>query len=108
MSKQLNDCGGLKADILSEKEYNELIAQDKESSNNKVSFDDALKIARKLKKNIDGCDEYDKGYMFKSSADELTIGGEGACCVLKDTGKAVNQTEFYDTYKPQFIKSIEI
>lgn len=73
-----------------------------------VKFEDALKIARGLKKNIDGCDEYDKGYMFKSSDDEWTIGGDGACCILKDSGEAVCQTEFYDKYNPKFIKEIAV
>lgn len=73
-----------------------------------ISFDDAYEIAKGMKKDIDGCDEYDVGYMFKSSKDEWTIGGEGACCVIKETGKAVCQTEFYDRYNPKFIKALVI
>ena len=73
-----------------------------------IKYEDALELAKSLKKNIDGCDEYDIGYMFKSSDDEWTIGGDGPCCIIKESGKAVCQTEFYDKYEPTFIKAIAI
>ncbi|MBO4901494.1 MAG: hypothetical protein J5518_01690 [Lachnospiraceae bacterium] len=68
-----------------------------------ITYEDALKKARELKHNIDACDEYDVGYMFKAKADAFTIGGDGPCCIIKDTGRAVCQTEFYERYEPVFI-----
>ena len=73
-----------------------------------INFDEALKIAKELKSTIDSCDEYDKGYMFKAEADKWSIGGEGACCILKDSGRAVCLTEFYDKYNPVFIREIAV
>ena len=73
-----------------------------------ISYDDALQIAKRIKENIDYCDEYDIGYKFKAKDDEFTIGGDGPCYILKNTGKPVPQTEFYDNFNPVFIKEIAI
>lgn len=73
-----------------------------------VTYEEALKKAKELKPNIDACDEYDIGYMFKAKADEFSIGGDGACCIIKDTGEAVCQTEFYDSYDPVFVGELAI
>lgn len=73
-----------------------------------VTFEEAYKKAKELKPNINACDEYDKGYLFKAREEEFMIGGDGACIVLKNTGDVINQTEFYDMYKPEFVKEIEL
>lgn len=73
-----------------------------------VTFEEALKKAKALKPGIDACDEYDKGYLFKAKSERFMIGGDGPCVVLKSTGKAVNQTEFYDNYRPEYIKEISL
>lgn len=73
-----------------------------------MSYEEALKTAKGLKKYIDACDEYNIGYVFKARAEEEMIGGDGPCCILKDTGKAICQTEFYDEYDPVFISEILI
>lgn len=73
-----------------------------------VNYDEALKIAKELKPNIDACDEYDVAYLFKTRADEYTIGGDSPCVILKDTGEAINQLEFFDNYKHKHIKEFDI
>lgn len=73
-----------------------------------INYEEALKKAKELKPNIDACDEYDKGYVFKAKADEFTIGGDGPCCILKESGRAVCQTEFYDRYDPIFVGEIAV
>ncbi len=64
-----------------------------------ITYEDALKKARELKHNIDACDEYDVGYMFKAKADAFTIGGDGPCCIIKDTA-------YYFTLLPDSISSL--
>ena len=73
-----------------------------------ISYEEALKMARELKKNIDACDEYDIAYVFKAKEEEYLIGGYGPCCIIKETGRAVNQTEFVDSYDSQFIKGFDL
>ena len=73
-----------------------------------ISYEEAYKKAKDLKSNIDACDEYDIGYVFKSRDDEYTIGGDGPCCIIKDSGRAVCQTEFIDRYDPVFVREIEL
>lgn len=74
----------------------------------KISFEEAHKKAKELKNNIDACDEYDVGYVFKAKSEEFMIGGDGPCCIIKETGAAVCQTEFYENYNPEFIGEIAI
>ena len=73
-----------------------------------ITFEDAYKKARELKPNIDACDEYDIGYLFKASVDRFTIGGDGPCIILKETGHAINQTGFYELYAPEFIRELNL
>lgn len=69
-----------------------------------ITYEDALKMAKELKTDIDSCIEYDSAYMFISKDDEESIGGAGPCVILKDSGKAINQTDYYDTYKAEFLR----
>lgn len=73
-----------------------------------ITFEEALEIAKGLKTKIEFCDEYDIGYVFMAQEDRFAIGGDGACCVLKNNGDAVNQLTFFDTYSPKLIKRIEV
>lgn len=63
-----------------------------------ISYDEALKTARELKGNIDKCYEYDIAYMFASSEDDYTIGGDGPCVILKETGQAISRLHFFEFY----------
>ncbi|MBR4656549.1 MAG: hypothetical protein IKO68_08300 [Oscillospiraceae bacterium] len=60
-----------------------------------VSYDEALAIAKKLKKNVDACDEYADAYVFKNRDEEYMIGGSGPVVVLKENGRAINQVEYF-------------
>lgn len=73
-----------------------------------ITFEEALKTAKELKPNIDACDEYDKGYLFKCEAERYMIGGDGPCVILKENGKAINQVTFYDVYRPELIRELDI
>ena len=73
-----------------------------------VSYDEALKIAKELKENIDACDEYENAYLFKTKADEYTFGGEGACIILKENGRAINQLEYFDNYDTNHIREFDV
>ncbi len=63
-----------------------------------ISYNEALKIAMQLKSRIDKCVETPNAYLFKNVDDEYSIGGEGICCILKENGKAIGTTEYYDKY----------
>ncbi len=73
-----------------------------------ITYEQALEKARKLKQGIDACDEYDKAFVFKRKADRFNIGGDGACVILKDSGKAIEQTEFYDEYGAEHIREFDV
>ena len=73
-----------------------------------ISYEDALKKAKELKPNIDACDEYDSAYMFKARSEEFTIGGCSPCVILKESGRAINQLEYFDNYKAEHIREFDI
>lgn len=61
-----------------------------------ISYEEAYNTAKKLKPNIDGCIEYENGYVFLNYKRKRTIGGYGQtrCVILKENGKAVPFNEF--------------
>lgn len=61
-----------------------------------LTYADALKIAIKLKPNIDNCREHTDAFIFGSHADDMTIGGDGPCVVLKENGQAINMPSYLD------------
>ncbi len=73
-----------------------------------VSYEQAYEIAKKLKPNIDACDEYSDAFLFKTKADEWTIGGESPCVVLKENGNAITQLEYFDKYEARHIRGFDI
>lgn len=73
-----------------------------------VTFEEALEKARKLKPDIDACDEYNDAFLFKVRADEWSIGGNPPCVILKENGKAINQTEYFDRYEAKHIREFNI
>lgn len=73
-----------------------------------VSYEQALEQAKKLKPNIDACDEYNDAFLFKVKADEWTLGGDSPCIILKENGKAINQTEYFDRYEAKHIREFDI
>lgn len=40
-----------------------------------ITYEEALKIAKEYKSNIDNCTEFERGYVFGSTEDEKHIGG---------------------------------
>ena len=73
-----------------------------------ITYDEALKIAKGLKKNIDACVEFENAYCFKSKSEEYDIGGNGPCIVLKENGRAIISTEYYTNYATGIIKEYDI
>lgn len=73
-----------------------------------ISYEEALKKAKRLKRNIDACDEYDIAWGFKCRAEQYNIGGDGACYILKDSGRAICQTEFHTNYEGKHIREFDI
>jgi hypothetical protein len=63
-----------------------------------IKYEEALKKAKSLKRNITKCVETPTAYLFKNEDDENSIGGEGICCIVKETGRAVDLTTYYDSY----------
>ena len=54
-----------------------------------MTRDEAYEIAKKVKKGIDGGEEWKYAFMFMSSAEDGDVGGSGPCVVIKETGDAV-------------------
>lgn len=61
-----------------------------------ITFEEAYKIAKVLKPNIDGCIEYEKGYVFGCQDDDHYEGGQGhsPVVILKKDGKAIPMVVF--------------
>ena len=53
-----------------------------------ITFEDALKIARELKQDVDRCYEYEDAYVFSSKEDDNYEGTHEPCVVMKEDGKA--------------------
>ena len=74
-----------------------------------ITYEQALEVAKENKKNgFDACDEYSDAWVFKTRADEFTIGGESPCVVLKENGKAINLVEYFDRYEAEHIREFDI
>lgn len=63
-----------------------------------ISYDEALKKAKKLKPNIDYCAEFENAYMFAAEAERYDIGGDGPVFILKNDGSAIGSTAYYDDF----------
>ncbi len=63
-----------------------------------ITFDEAIKKAKTLKSSITKCVDTPTAWLFKSDDDEYSIGGEGICCIIKEDGRAVDLTTYYDNY----------
>lgn len=58
----------------------------------------ALAKAKSLKSRIDKCIETPYAFIFMNKDDEWSIGGEGICYILKETGEAIDGLTYYDNY----------
>ena len=73
-----------------------------------VNYEQAIAIAKELKRNIDHCEERTDAYVFTSEADKWSIGGDGACVVLKENGRAINMIEYIDNHKGTKVRDFEV
>ncbi len=73
-----------------------------------ISYEEAKKIADELKPNCDSCVEFTIAFMFKKKEEEFNIGGDMPCVILKENGRAINTTEFYDNYDVEEIREFDI
>ena len=55
-----------------------------------------------------GVKEHKDAFLFKVKADEWTLGGDSPCIILKENGKAINQTEYFDRYEAKHIREFDI
>lgn len=61
-----------------------------------VTYEEAYKIAKGLKSNIDTCDERKTAYVFDGGT--ASFGGDGPAVVLKETGECINFVSFISDY----------
>lgn len=74
-----------------------------------ITFEKAYEIAKQLKPNIDGCTEYENGFVFGFSGDDDFIGGNHTpCVILKKDGRAVTMSYFVIDGTGEEIRDIEI
>lgn len=75
-----------------------------------ITYDEAYKRAKELKKHIDGCTEYEKGYVFSSSLDSGYMGGKGhiSVAILKENGMAMPMNAFVIHGTGEYIREFDI
>ena len=66
-----------------------------------IKYEEALATAKELKSRITKCVDTPTAWLFKNEDDENSFGGEGICCILKEDGRAIDLTTFYDGYAKQ-------
>ena len=60
---------------------------ERKGKRNGISFKKALRIAKRVKPNVDCCTEMTDAYLFGCSKDDWAMTGEGPVAVLKDGGE---------------------
>lgn len=75
-----------------------------------ITFDEAFKKAKEIKPNIDGCTEYENGYVFGYSGDEGFVGGYGhtPVVILKENGNQVLMNVFVIQGTGREIRSFDV
>ena len=75
-----------------------------------ITFEEACKIARELKPNMDKCTEYENAYVFGCHDDDHYVGGYGhtPCVILKADGKTIPMPEFVIQESGKEIKSFDL
>lgn len=74
-----------------------------------MTYEKALKKAKKLKPNIDNCMEYSDAFVFGSHADDMNFGGDGPVVILKKNGKAINMVDYLDgSADAELIKTFDL
>ena len=75
-----------------------------------ITYEEALKMAKEFKPNIDNCTEYENGYVFGCSDDDNYVGGYGhtPCVILKTNGIITSMPEFIIKGTGEEIKSFDL
>ena len=75
-----------------------------------VTFEEAVKIAKEVKPNANTCTEWEHGYVFGSTDDEMYDGGHGhtTCVVHKDTGKVMTMPQFVISGAGEMLREFDI
>lgn len=68
-----------------------------------LNKDEALNIAKKLKKNIDNYSEYEDAFVFGCTKDNGFGGQSTPIVILKKNGKAISIVEYCDMPESEFI-----
>lgn len=80
-----------------------------QDSNVKITYEDALKIAREREPEIDNASEYENGYVFGCSWQERSYGSEHPPVVIrKRDGAVLKMQEFLGKGTGKFIRDIEL
>ena len=59
-----------------------------------MNYEEALRIAKEHKPNIDHCYEETLAWIFSSKEDENLIGGDGPIVIVKKTGEVLNMPTY--------------
>lgn len=75
-----------------------------------ITFEEATKKAKGIRKNINGGTEFENGYMFSGSDDNKYIGGfnHTPICIRKSDGKVVDQVTFMLSNPGSEIRDFEL
>ena len=82
----------------------------KHKKTNDITYDEALKIAREHKDNINNCIEYETGYVFGTREDSNYIGGYGhtPVVILKADGTITSMPEFTDMDRGEILREFTV
>lgn len=68
-----------------------------------MTYEQAMKKAKKLNPAVDTCTEYTDAYVFSQTHD-VSFGGDGPVAVMKESGKALNMADYLDSSDGEVVK----
>ena len=74
-----------------------------------ITFEEALTIAKKIRPDIDGGTEFEKGYVFSRTGDDKYVGGpHSPVCILKSDGTRLPVVEFMMGHPGEIVKEFDL
>lgn len=73
-----------------------------------IDFEEALKIAKSHKRDINHCVEYTNAYMFCYQRDDVAGAVESPIVVLKEDGRVMSMTKYAWTPGKEYVGVVEV
>ena len=72
-----------------------------------MNFEEAKKKAKKLRKDVDFCQEYEDAYIF-SKKDDVSFGGQSPVVILKENGEAISMVAYCNMPDAEFVQEVDL